>query len=136
MRLRLAVLAVLLAAPGPASCGGDDDSESASRSKQGLCSALRAFNDARVSDDLSDVAGAIDELHAAGDRMEESRPDDLPEDVGAGVDAVLEGINDLPDDPLSYADLYPVFSFDEDDLDAVAALVEYCDIRMVVPKAG
>jgi hypothetical protein len=135
MKLRLAVLAVLLAAPGLVSCGGDDDSESSSRSKQSLCTAVSSFNDARFPQDLSDIEGAIDELRDAGGRIGESRPADLPDDVGVGVDAVLQAIDDLPDDPLSYADLQPVFSFGgDDDMHAVAALFNHCGLSMVVPK--
>jgi hypothetical protein len=140
MKLGLALGALLLAAPGLVSCGGDDDSsgskddgESAAVSVEDFCAAAEKFENTFTETDTANLTEGLKALKDAARELQDvGTPDSIPDDAREGLALTLDKLISLPDDATE-DDLLEVLNFTEDEkaksMAFEAYLDETCDYR-------
>jgi hypothetical protein len=134
MKLGLALCAILLAAPGLVSCGGDDGGSSGDKdegdqtvSVEEFCAAAKKFEDTFSAIDATDLAAGVATFKKAAQELKDTgTPDDITDAAHEGLELTLDKIIGLPDDA-SEDDLGAVLQFSNDEKAKSMAFEDYLD---------
>jgi hypothetical protein len=134
MKLALALVSVLLVAPGLVSCGGDDSGASGSEdesdqtvSVEEFCAAAEKFENTFSAIDATDLAAGVATFKKAALELEDTgTPDDITDAAREGLQLTLDKIIGLPDDA-DQDDLGAVLQFTNDEKAKSMAFESYLD---------
>jgi hypothetical protein len=134
MRLGLVLGAVLLAASGLVSCGGDDSSSSDGKddgdqtvSVEEFCAAAEKFENTFSEIDATDLAAGVAAFKKAAQELEDTgTPDDITDAAREGLELTLDKIIGLPDDA-DKDDLGAVLEFTDEEKAKSMAFEDYLD---------